>query len=163
MVISFSTAIKLFFKRYATFSGRATRAEYWWAILFCVIVNFVFLMLGGIGDIIRSLFNLAVVIPTLAVTTRRLHDINLSGWYLLAYYIICFLLAGWGVANIIDYIPANGDLTNFITDDNVFDIMKGMMWPVICSFIPNIALLVLMCRKSGPANKYGPAPFNGLV
>ena len=67
-------------KKYAVFSGRATRSEYWWFVL-CEI-----LILGIasiISDTLPGLFALALVLPALAVGARRLHDIGRSGWWLL--------------------------------------------------------------------------------
>ena len=79
-------------KKYAVFSGRAQRAEYWYFVLFNVIIGIAF---GVINAVIRndsvalvlgllySLYGLAVLIPILAVAVRRLHDIGKSGWMLL--------------------------------------------------------------------------------
>lgn len=83
------------FRKYATFTGRARRAEYWWYTLF----NFVlYLVLVGIGlalgagssdgsagtvvlGVLVMIYILGVLLPTLAVTCRRLHDAGLSGWW----------------------------------------------------------------------------------
>ena len=91
-MISFIGAIKLGFKRYFEFSGRSTRAEYWWWVLFAflaaVVLTIVDNILGTNGEVsgtgvITGLWGLATLIPGLAVTVRRLHDINKSGWWLL--------------------------------------------------------------------------------
>lgn len=80
------------FKKYAVFSGRATRKQFWMFELWNVIVYFVLGMVTGIiahltGShlfiIINWLYALAVVIPSLAVSVRRLHDTNRTGWWLL--------------------------------------------------------------------------------
>jgi len=77
-------------KNYAVFSGRAGRAEYWHFYLWNTIISFVLagvdvlLMLAtgtGMGAL-SGLYMLAVLIPSLAVTTRRLHDTNRSGWWI---------------------------------------------------------------------------------
>lgn len=80
-------AVKICFKKYANFSGRARRAEYWWFYLFTLLVSKGGILLnarifGGSTavDMIINLFNLAVLIPILAVCSRRLHDIDRSGW-----------------------------------------------------------------------------------
>ena len=80
------------FKKYAVFKGRARRAEYWWFILFNFIFGFVISILdlvlkldilpNGRG-LIGSLWNLAVLIPSLSLTARRMHDCNKSGWFML--------------------------------------------------------------------------------
>lgn len=76
-------------KKYAVFSGRAQRAEYWYFFLFHFIFSIVLgIVSAAIGDniniIIGLLYSLAVFIPGLAVMVRRLHDTNHSGWWLLA-------------------------------------------------------------------------------
>ena len=78
-------------KKYADFSGRARRREYWFYMLFYVIIVCVLSIVdgfigttmqgGGIG-ILAAIYVLAVFIPTLAVTVRRLHDTGRSGWWI---------------------------------------------------------------------------------
>ena len=86
-------AVKAVFSNYATFSGRARRAEYWWFVLFNLIVSAVLALLFGNGHgmggggMINSLWSLAVLLPSLAVGARRLHDIDRSGWWLLIGFI----------------------------------------------------------------------------
>ena len=74
--MDFVTSIKTCFSKYATFSGQASRSEFWWFILFCALVDIV---LGATG--IGALLSLVLVIPQLAVGARRLHDIGKSGWW----------------------------------------------------------------------------------
>jgi uncharacterized membrane protein YhaH (DUF805 family) len=79
-------------KKYAVFSGRARRAEYWYFVLFNLIVVIVlsgidallgtFNVVQGVG-LLSGIYSLAVLIPTLAVTVRRLHDIDRTGWWIL--------------------------------------------------------------------------------
>lgn len=102
---SFGQAVKRYFAKYATFSGRASRSEYWWVYLFVSLVHIVFaiiltIVLVSTGEatesgirgtgpeiavfVVWGLVVLALIIPTIAITVRRLHDANLSGWlYLL--------------------------------------------------------------------------------
>jgi uncharacterized membrane protein YhaH (DUF805 family) len=78
-------------KKYAVFSGRARRAEYWYFVLFNIIVAIVLSLIDtllgtfdfvqGVG-LLSGLYALAVLIPTLAVTVRRLHDVDRSGWWI---------------------------------------------------------------------------------
>lgn len=73
-------------KKYAVFSGRARRTEYWMFFLFNFIISFVLAFIEGIvggPGIIGLLYSLAVLIPGIAVSVRRLHDTNRSGWWLL--------------------------------------------------------------------------------
>jgi uncharacterized membrane protein YhaH (DUF805 family) len=78
--------------KYADFSGRAPRAEYWWFYLLVIIGDIVATILdsllgldGAVGPygIVTMLFGLAVLIPSIAVGARRLHDTDRSGWWLL--------------------------------------------------------------------------------
>lgn len=73
-------------KKYAVFSGRARRKEYWMFLLFNLIIalvlGFVEGLVGGPG-VIGMLYSLAVLIPSIAVSVRRLHDTDRSGWWLL--------------------------------------------------------------------------------
>jgi uncharacterized membrane protein YhaH (DUF805 family) len=73
-------------KKYAVFSGRARRKAYWMFTLFNVIIVIVLgiveVLVGGPG-VVGILYSLAVLIPCIAVSVRRLHDTNRSGWWLL--------------------------------------------------------------------------------
>jgi uncharacterized membrane protein YhaH (DUF805 family) len=86
-------------KKYADFKGRARRKEFWMDILFYIIIMVVLgivdgiigaSMGGGIG-ILTLIYLLAMLVPTLAVTVRRLHDIGKSGWW---YFITLVPLIG---------------------------------------------------------------------
>lgn len=84
--MDFSTAVQACFSRYATFSGRAPRAEYWWWTLFVIIANAVLTAVDtmlGFDSLLSGLFALATLLPSLAVGARRLHDLGKSGWWLL--------------------------------------------------------------------------------
>jgi uncharacterized membrane protein YhaH (DUF805 family) len=79
-------------KKYAVFSGRSRRMEYWYCVLFNIIVGVVlalidmligtFSAMSNIG-LLSGIYSLAVLIPTLAVMVRRLHDIDRTGWWIL--------------------------------------------------------------------------------
>ena len=73
-------------KKYAQFSGRARRMEYWMFALFNMLIAFglglIEAIVGGPG-ILGMLYSLAVLVPGLAVFVRRLHDTNHSGWWFL--------------------------------------------------------------------------------
>lgn len=78
--MTFTGAIKTCFSKYADFNGRATRSEYWWYVLFIVLVSIV---LSEISGTLSVIFTLVTLLPSLAVGARRLHDTNRSGWLLL--------------------------------------------------------------------------------
>lgn len=75
-------------KRYAEFSGRSRRKEYWFFFLgyFLVVFGLGFLsaVVGSAGQVLLGIFYLAIIIPSLAVGVRRMHDTDRSGWWLIA-------------------------------------------------------------------------------
>lgn len=79
--MSFADSIRTVLSKYADFSGRARRSEYWYWFLAVLAVNVVLVVLSV--DILRLLFGLAVLIPGIAVAVRRLHDTGRSGWWIL--------------------------------------------------------------------------------
>lgn len=112
--IGFVDAVKRVFQKYATFTGRASRGEFWWWYLASVIVSTILygLALGiGLGTMNREtgtmgaggiiffvllgLWFLATIVPTIAVTVRRLHDAGYSGWFYL------FAVVGLGIVVVI--------------------------------------------------------------
>lgn len=86
-------AVKTYFidvvkNQYFNFTGRATRQQYWMYILFYFILSVVIGIIGAIlGDTVRgilsTLLNLALLLPTLGIGVRRLHDTDRSGWWYL--------------------------------------------------------------------------------
>jgi uncharacterized membrane protein YhaH (DUF805 family) len=72
-------------KKYAVFDGRARRQEYWMFFLFSFIISLVVSVIGAIIHIpaLSALYSLAVLLPTIGVGIRRLHDTGRSGWWLL--------------------------------------------------------------------------------
>ncbi|MCL0053741.1 DUF805 domain-containing protein [Dehalococcoidia bacterium] len=73
-------SVKSVLSQYATFSGRASRSEYWWFHL-ALWLSFVLLIVPLIGILIYVVIVLGSIIPSVAVSARRLHDSNKSGWY----------------------------------------------------------------------------------
>jgi uncharacterized membrane protein YhaH (DUF805 family) len=129
-------------KKYAVFSGRARRKEYWMFWLFNWIIGFVLYFIENIagiapesGRVLMILYTLAVLLPTLAVAVRRLHDTGRSGWWLLIMLAVAVRRlhdpgrSGWWL------------LTSFV------------------AIIGGIVLLVFLVQDSQPAeNQYGPNP-----
>lgn len=119
--VGFRMAIGNFFKRYFDFYGTATRAEYWWAVLFNLLVLiiggvalpylFVLLAYFGVNVVVLSvmvvacmwaaiLYGIAIFIPTFALMARRLHDAGFSAW-------VFFI--PWGIVNVFGWIvPSTG-------------------------------------------------------
>ncbi len=85
-------AIKLFFVNYFNFSGRASRAEFWWVYLALTIIGFV--------PLVGIFIQLVTFIGLISLTSRRLQDVGFSGWYQLIPYSILSLLIGLSLAEI---------------------------------------------------------------
>jgi uncharacterized membrane protein YhaH (DUF805 family) len=76
--------------QYVDFSGRATRQQYWMFTLFNIIISIGVTIVGGVlglDGLLSSAFSLAVLLPSIAIGARRLHDIDKSGWWLLVAFI----------------------------------------------------------------------------
>jgi uncharacterized membrane protein YhaH (DUF805 family) len=87
---------KVVLENYANFNGRARRSEYWYFVLMNMLIAITAMILDNITGLamenigygpIYLLYTLAVLIPNLAVSVRRLHDVNKSGWFLLIAFI----------------------------------------------------------------------------
>ncbi|RUM25680.1 DUF805 domain-containing protein [Rhizobium vallis] len=80
--MGFGQAIKSYFKKYVDFTGRASRSEFWFSWLFVFLVASVLYAVDR-TEILYWIWSLATLLPSIAMATRRLHDINRSGWHLL--------------------------------------------------------------------------------
>ena len=74
-------AISVCFKKYATFSGRASRSEYWYFYLFYILVYLAAYIFAG--ENVALIVSIPLWIPQLSVAVRRLHDVGKSGWFIL--------------------------------------------------------------------------------
>lgn len=77
-------------RKYAVFDGRARRMEYWMFMLFNLVITVVLAIVEGFlgsAGLVGALYGLAVLIPGIAVSVRRLHDTNRSGWWLLIAFV----------------------------------------------------------------------------
>lgn len=89
-------------QQYANFSGRAPRAEYWWFALLCITINLFALAtdlsLGFVESkqvvTVGLIVSIALFLPSLAVSVRRFHDINMSGWYVLMPLVPFLIIVG---------------------------------------------------------------------
>ena len=88
-------------KKYAVFSGRSRRKEYWYFVLFVVIISIALSLIDSLigaydrssgAGLLSTIFSLAVLIPSIAVSVRELHDIDRTGWWVL---ISLITLIGW--------------------------------------------------------------------
>lgn len=78
--VSPGEAIRLYFTRYAEFSGRSRRSEYWIAVIAVSVIGSLLGYLFQKAPAISTIWTLATLLPNIAVTVRRLHDAGKSGW-----------------------------------------------------------------------------------
>jgi uncharacterized membrane protein YhaH (DUF805 family) len=102
--MSFGAAISSFFSKYATFSGRARRSEFWFAVLFTTLVSIAIsivwpsttVVLDGMSfpqsSLPSNLWQLAILVPSIALSVRRLHDVGRKGTY---YLFVLLPIVGW--------------------------------------------------------------------
>lgn len=94
-MMSLGTAVATCFRKYSTFQGRAPRAEYWWFVLATTLVS---VPLELVHSTLSWVFDIATLLPTLAVGWRRMHDTGRTGaWNLLPLVGVPFLVMGFGL------------------------------------------------------------------
>jgi len=165
--MNFQEAIITCFKKYFTFSGRARRSEYWWFILFSIIIGILLHVVEEFsipdvdGDMYFSIsyviiFSLVIDIllipPFFAVAFRRLHDIGKSGWWILLIGIIpiFIFLIFFTFMTMYAY-------TKDIMDDSLIMVKIGFIFPVIGWVI----LIYWLTRPSAEGeNKFGVNPID---
>ncbi len=84
--MNFQTAIATALSKFAVFSGRASRSEFWWFYLFTTLLTWGVSIVGNsggqnMGDVMSLVVSLVFLVPILAAGSRRLHDIGRSGWW----------------------------------------------------------------------------------
>ncbi|HEX2174400.1 MAG TPA: DUF805 domain-containing protein [Nocardioidaceae bacterium] len=160
--MTFTQSVGSVLSQYATFSGRARRAEYWWFYLFTILVG---LAASGVDAGLNTAFNneigvvgtvtsLGLLLPTLAVTARRLHDTGRTGWWML-------LPVGPLLATIVvGFVAAFATVFGPDADDTAATALVVLL--VLClltTLATLITLLVFLCLDSNPGpNRYGPSP-----
>ena len=99
---------------YFNFSGRASRSEYWFFVLFLIIVGAIIDIIFHSSEttliLVHGIVWIATIIPCISVTTRRLHDIDRSGWWQLLYLIP---LLGWLIMLIFSCWPSTEGSNNY--------------------------------------------------
>lgn len=162
-------------KKYATFSGRAPRAEFWWFMLALVIFYFAFWLLfvaiaggsmaadadpgmgvmgmfGGLG-LVFGLVWLALLIPIIAVQVRRMHDLDRSGWWIGIFYILYLLSIVVMFGSVGMAAAGTGEAPNMGT----FGIAMILSVAYMIYAIVLLVFFVLPGTK-GP-NRFGPDPY----
>lgn len=145
-------------EKYADFSGRAPRAEFWWYILFIIIAAIVAMVLDSVLGLpkifllygpLTLILMLGTFVPGLAVQVRRLHDRDKSGWWLLAFYVpyAAMLVTNPAMRGDPTAAPALGSAA-----------IAGVLALIMLAVC--ITLLVFYCLPGTPGdNRYGPNPY----
>ena len=184
-MISFPQAVVLALRKYSDFSGRATRAEYWWWVLALWIGNSMVSALDaailsvsepGTFSPFGSIFFLAVVLPSLAVTARRLHDIGRTGWWQVAWEALFTL--GWiplligiivgligGISSLLGGIPdlvSTWDFREYfgaLAFSLIVPMLVGLLITVVLYLATFVWWVVWMTKRgtAGP-NRFAPDP-----
>lgn len=91
-MMSFQDAVRTCFQKYVVISGRAQRSEYWWFFLFTAVVGYILGTLDGMffssgpngaPSVLQGLFSLGTILPSICAGGRRLHDRDMSAWWML--------------------------------------------------------------------------------
>ena len=142
--MEFREAVKICLtKKYCSFKGRASRSEFWWFCLFTLLINIAVGIVGAIAPALASIISavqaLWLLLPTVSVSTRRLHDRDLSGW--------------WQALPAALMLPG---LVGVAADADWLFILVAF-----AAVIASIGLLVVYALKgtSGP-NRFGPDPLD---
>lgn len=147
-------------KGYAKFQGRATRSEFWWFYLFSFLVNNAFSLLDRVFsfviiELIGILVALAIFLPNIAVSVRRLHDLNLSSWWFCFIYIpLAFLVI------IVSYFAINAqyiDATS-LSSLAIGLVICGGLCVLICVISSLVFLILFILRGTRGVNRFGEDP-----
>lgn len=151
--MTFGRSVRTCLARYATFSGRASRPEYWWFMLFIFLGSFVagFVDSAVFGEgtaLVGTIFSLATLIPSLAVGWRRMHDSGRSGLHLVYPLIVMAGTASFGA------------LVMGFPEGPVQDAtMIVLAFAGLVFLISPLLVLWWLTRPSDPKpNRYGPPP-----
>ncbi|MFK7881987.1 DUF805 domain-containing protein [Roseobacter sp.] len=165
--MTFTEAVKTCFRKFFTFSGRASRSEYWWFSLFCLLGGFTASFAESsinafFGDptgptMLSGAFNLATFIPGLSAGWRRMHDTGRSGLYLFYPFVVIFgvsTFAAWtGAFDVLATNPEGAlEALNSVT-------LAILAISMIVLIISPFLVLYWLTRPSQPGpNAYGPNP-----
>lgn len=167
--MSFTDSIYACITKYVTFSGRASRSEFWWFFLFVILLVAVCSVIDqqvfGPGEdpedptqVFALIAQLITLLPLLAVGWRRMHDTGRSGWYLLLPMLVSFAT----MAGLMLGVFAFGGLEQVVSDPDAlrgpaaFLGLTGMIVAGVVQFVLGILILWWLTRPSDPtANQYG--------
>jgi uncharacterized membrane protein YhaH (DUF805 family) len=174
--MGFAEALRTCLAKYATFSGRAARPEYWWFFLFLVLAGIAafavdltffadritvrtdtgFATAAQTSGPVQTIVSLALLMPHLAVAWRRMHDTGRSGFYVLLPLILSILalgvlVFGIGAASLFN----GGQMDQLLTGTTLFLLLPT----VLVLLVSPLVVLVWLLQPGQPGtNAYGPAP-----
>ncbi len=159
-------AVKTCFKKFFDFKGRARRSEYWWFMLFTLVVWWVISFLGTMTPVftyIGLILVLLLSIPQFSALTRRLHDSNHSGWWVFAMFVCFLVFYGSFAVMLAPHMSAlMGEGDNMAITLAVHPSPQAMSVAAVagfCYFILFIITLVFAVMDSHwTENKYGSSP-----
>jgi uncharacterized membrane protein YhaH (DUF805 family) len=129
-------------KKYADFSGRATRKQYWMFSLAYFILYLIFSVADiwvGTGGLLGTAFSLVCSVPLLSIGARRLHDAGHSGW--------------WQLLPVVTLLPVVGFVGMLFLDDPMVEWLYGSLALWLAA---NVVLVIFLSQASREDNKYGP-------
>ena len=168
-MMTFPNAVKTCLRKYSDFSGRATRAEYWWWVLAVLIGSSIFTAVDssiaslsgpGYGPF-ATIFSLAIILPEVAVTARRLHDIGKSGWWQLAWVAISLLSLIFIVVGLVISRSPDGFTFNLPSGDEGSFLLLLLGFAITLLIWLGVfiwSLIWLISQGQADTNHYGPDP-----
>ena len=155
--VDFGEAISLFFKNYVNFSGRSTRSEYWFSVLFMFIIGLVLGIMGEKVEFISRLWTLATFLPSLAIACRRFHDAGKNITPLIILY------AAEVVMGVLAFAAFGSAIFGLSGSRSAATATGGLI--IIFALVALATLgiatynIVILCQPSQPTdNKYGRPP-----
>ena len=146
--MTLTESIKTCFQKYGDFEGRARRSEFWWFFLFCTASSLVL----GLIPLLGQIYILALLMPSLAVSVRRLHDTGRSAWWLAI--VILGLVLSLVMLFVIGFASAFG------ADVEIYAWIMAFMAFAIFMGCPILLLVFWALPGTVGPNRYGPDPLN---
>ncbi|MBR0142407.1 MAG: DUF805 domain-containing protein [Ruminococcus sp.] len=155
--VDFGEAISLFFKNYVNFSGRSTRSEYWFSVLFMFIIGFVLGIMGEKVEFISRLWTLATFLPSLAIACRRFHDAGKNITPLIILYVAEFVMG------ILAFAAFGSAIFGLSGSRSAATATGGLIIIFALAALATLGIavynIVILCQPSQPTdNKYGRPP-----
>jgi len=164
--VNFPQAIQQVLSKYADFSGRATRPEYWWWVLAIAVGSAVF----GIVDsalpygFLQPIFGLLTLIPTWAVGARRLHDTGRSGWWMALWIVSSLVFVAIFIVSIIAMIGGAFEFGFEGSEEGGGLLVLGFIGTAVSALILlaiSVWSIIWMAQRGeGGLNRFGEVPLN---